>query len=318
MMIHSHTDNLVISRSFDPTHTTSLRNAFARDMRKRFNELMKVVVISVVDNDCFGLTDRIATFQMIPTGEGAFSFPRSSGKIEAFMEWLRQQVERGILTIGQFYQIGEAIEEAWTNMYVFDSYKRGIARARSEMIRAGMSIPSIIDSGGIEAVLAGTPFHMDRVGILYSRVFNALKGITSDMDRVISQILAQGMIDGDGPALIARKLVAAIDGQGLGSLGIFDSLGRFIPAKVRAEILTRTEIIRAHHLATIQEYRNWGVLGITVKAEWSTAKDDRVCEQCASLEGQVFELDEVESMIPVHPQCRCLALPWVEELQKYR
>lgn len=166
-------------------------------------------------------------------------------------------------------------------------------------------------------MIMGTPFHMDRVGVLFTRVYNDLKGITEQMDAQISRILAQGMIDGDGPALIARKLIAVINGEGIDKLGIRDTLGRFIPAMRRAEMLARTEMIRAYHLATIQEYRNWGVLGIKVLGEWKTAGDDRVCEECASLEGKVFTLDEIEPMIPVHPLCRCLALPYIEELQKY-
>jgi SPP1 gp7 family putative phage head morphogenesis protein len=82
-------------------------------------------------------------------------------------------------------------------------------------------------------------------------------------------------------------------------------------------MLARTEIIRAHHIATIQEYRNWGVEGITVKGEWKTAGDDRVCSKCEQLEGKIFTLDEIEPMIPLHPLCRCIALPYIEELQKY-
>jgi SPP1 gp7 family putative phage head morphogenesis protein len=153
---------------------------------------------------------------------------------------------------------------------------------------------------------------MDRVGVLFTRVFAELTGVTDVMASHIAQILAQGMIDGDGPALLARKMIAAIDGSGAGTLGITDTLGRFIPAKRRAEMIARTELIRAHHLATIQEYRNWGLLNIRVKAEWKTAGDDRVCVRCASLEGKIFTLDEIEPMIPLHPLCRCIALPYIE------
>lgn len=208
------------------------------------------------------------------------------------------------------------MEAAWTNMYVWDSYKRGVMRARMEMIRAGVKVPTIDESGGINVVM-GLPFHMDRVGLLFTRVFTELKNITSAMDLQISKILAQGLIDGDGPALLARKIVATINGTGADTLGITDTLGRFIPAQRRAMILARTEIIRAHHAATIQEYRNWGLLNIIVKGEWRTAGDDRVCPECESMNGKVFELDVIEGMIPKHPQCRCIALPWIKELQKY-
>lgn len=306
----------VTASRYDPTKTTSLRNAFARAMSRRFTELIKVIRYAVVTQDCFGLTGRFLAYQMTPPGDGAFAFPRTAKKIEEFMKWLESQVEKGLLTVTQYEQIGISIEEAWTDMYILDSYKRGVMRARYEMIAAGMTVPSIEESGGIDMVM-NIPFHMDRVGTLFTRVYSDLKGITDAMDSQMSRILSQAMIDGDGPALIARKLVAVINGDGIDKLGITDTLGRFIPANVRAEMLARTEIIRAHHLATIQEYRNWGLLNIKVKGEWSTSKDDRVCEFCASMEGRVFELDEIESMIPAHPQCRCIALPWVEELQKY-
>jgi len=281
-------------------------------MDKRFDNLIRIIKIAVIDKDCFGLTHEVTVMEMTPPWQGEFAFTRSARRVEEFMRWLRQQVEKGIISVAQYQQFGEAIEKAWTDMYIADSYKRGILRARYEMLAAGMSIPSIEASGGMEAVF-GTPFHMDRVGLLYTRVYSELTGVTDEMANKIAQILAQAMIDGDGPRLIARKLVAAIDGTGMGELGLTDSLGRFIPAKRRAEMIARTEIIRAFHLATIQEYRNWGVLGITVKGEWATAGDNRVCPDCASMEGRIFTLDEIEPMIPKHPNCRCIALPYIVE-----
>lgn len=77
--------------------------------------------------------------------------------------------------------------------------------------------------------------------------------------------------------------------------------------------MARTETIRAHHLGMVQEYKNWGVAGVQVQAEWKTAEDDRVCEECAHMEGQIFTLKEVEGMIPKHPGCRCITLPSVVE-----
>jgi len=112
--------------------------------------------------------------------------------------------------------------------------------------------------------------------------------------------------------------VASISGKGVGELGLTDSLGRYISPMRRASMLARTEVIRAHHLATIQEYRNWGLEGIRVQAEWSTAGDDRVCSRCMALEGRIFTLDEIEPMIPLHPGCRCISLPYIAELQKYK
>jgi len=304
-------------KNYDPTHTTALRNAFASKIKQSFEELVKVVKISVDTNDCFGLRKpNLSVFQMTPIQRQAFEFSRNPEKIEAFINWLQEQIDRGILQLGYAQQTGSSIESLWMNMYILDAYKRGLMRARSELIQAGFAIPSITDTGGILASM-NLPFHMDRVGVLYTRTFTDLKGITAAMDSQISRILAEGMINGDGPALLARKIVAVINGTGVDKLGITDTLGRFIPGERRATMLARTEIIRAHHLAMIQEYRNWGLEGVKVKGEWNTAGDDRVCEKCASMDGKVFTLDEIEWMIPAHVCCRCLALPWIEDIRKY-
>ena len=307
--------NTTPSQRYDPTLTTGLRNAFSRDMKHRFNELMQMIVVAIVKQDCFALgTPKINTFQMVPPGFKAFDFLTDPAKVEEFMRWLQTQVDKGLLTIGEGSQIGQAIQEAWTNRYILDSYKRGIIRARYELQKAGY--PSLESSGGID-VSMNIPIHLDRVGLLYIRAFNELKGVTDAMSQAISRVLTQGMIDGDGMRLIARKLVATINGQGIGDLGLTDILGRYISPMQRALTIARTEIVRAHHLATIQEYRNWGVLGIKVMGEWSTTNDDRVCNECASLDGKIFTLDEIEPMIPRHPNCRCVALPYIAELEPY-
>ena len=304
-------------KGYDPTHTTFLRNTFARQMNKRFNELIIVIKKSVNTNDCFGLSPKtIHSLQMNPAQPGAFAFPRSAEKVAEFMKWLQKQVDAGIVRVGTAQQLGSAVNSAWTNMYILDSYKRGVIRARYEMIKAGMDVPSIENSGGINIIM-GLPFHIDRLGLLYSRVFTDLQGITAAMDSIISRILTQGLIDGDGPVLLARKLVAAINGTGIGDLGIIDKIGRFIPAAVRAEMLARTEIIRAFADAQLVEFANWGVEGVSAQAEFQTAGDDRVCPICASLQGKVYTLAEASGVIPVHTRCRCCWLPYIADLQKY-
>jgi len=305
----NHISNYATNR-YDPTRTTVLRAAFVRDMRKRFAELVRVVHQAVVEQDCFGLrsTTSPQTLQLTPPVSGAFAFARSTDKVDAFMRWLDQQVDRGLLQVSEFQQVGIGIEGAWTNKYIADSYKRGVIRARYELQRSVSGIPNIEQTGGIDAVM-GNPFHVDRLELLYSRTFNGLKGITTAMDTQISRILAQGIADGDHPTLLERKLRATIDGTGMGKLGITDSLGRFIPAKRRAEMLARTEIIHAHAEATLQEFSNWKLEGVEIVAEWVSANDSRMCERCGALNGEVFSIEQARGMIPLHPNCRCTWVP---------
>lgn len=284
----------------DPTRTKTLRDAFVQEMNRRFAVLAREIRKAVDEEDVFGLRNNILA-QQTP-GPGQFAFPRSEDKIRAFMRWLQQQVDAGILEVGDMTQAGTAAESAWTNKYVYDSYKRGVIRSRYEMQKAGFTL------GGSAQVSMMAPMHIDRVGLLFTRVFSELKGITAQMEQQISRVLAQGIADGDNPRLLSRKLTKVVTGKG--DLSLTDTLGRHIPARRRAEIMARTEVIRAHHQATIQEYKNWGVEEVSVQAEWQTAGDARVCSECQSMQGSVFSLDEINNMIPLHPQCRCVALPY--------
>ena len=324
-LLHNHGANcscgspsltLNTASQYDPTRTSTLRNAFAQDMRRRFNWLNKLIREAIITQDVFGYQDSFSVVSFarksplpngVLPGRKAFAFSSNPEKIEKFMVWFQSQVNSGILQSTQITQVGTALQPQWTNTYIQDSYKRGVIRARYEMGKAGYPVPSLASTGGISASMS-TPFHIDRVGILYIRKFQGLQGITAAMDTQVSRILAQGIADGDGPRLLARKLTRTITGPS-GDLGITDSIGRYIPARRRAEMLARTEIIRAHHQATIQEYKNWGLEGVKVKAEWNTAGDNRVCPDCQALEARVFTLEQIDGMIPVHPSCRCIALP---------
>lgn len=293
----------------DPTRTTTLRRAFIRNMNKRIDQLRKEIKIAIVDKDVFGL-EKPKVFAEL--GAKEFKFKTSQKKVDSFMGWLREREKQELLKTTTINQLGESVQRPWTNMYIEDSYKRGVMRANAEMKKLKVPQPGMTDET-IQSTMAN-PFHAERVGVLYSRVFEELKGITAAMDQQISRVLSQSLVDGDNPRMLAGKVNKAITGIGK-NLDITDSLGRFIPAKRRAQTLARTEIIRAHHQATIQQYKNWGLEGVKVKAEWSTAGDSRVCLKCSSMHGNVYTLKEIEHMIPAHPNCRCIALPTLDKAQ---
>jgi SPP1 gp7 family putative phage head morphogenesis protein len=283
-------------------------------MSRRFTELRGVIRKAIVDEDVFGLTSQPPqpqALQLTTPGNQAFAFERSGAKVNAFMSWLRTQEEAGILEVSGFefgQQVGSGIESAWTNKYVQSGYQRGIRQARNEMRKAGISAPTIQASGGIEAVF-NNPFHIDRVGLLFTRTFNDLKNTTEAMNGQLSRLLARGLAEGQNPNVIARWLTKAISGPVGGELAITDTLGRFIPAQRRAKMIARTEIIRSHAWGTLQEFKNFGVVGVQVKAELVTAQDNRVCPDCEALEGEIFEIDKAWGIIPVHVFCRCAFLP---------
>jgi len=263
-------------------------------MYKRFRALKGVIRTAIIDQDVLGLQAGLQTQQEPPEppGNQAFAFERDADKIEQFMDWLREQEEKGVLETRRLPQVGQAIEGPWTNTFVQSAYRQGAARGRSELRQAGYDAPEFEDVGGLDAIL-NAPFHADRLGLIYTRTFRELRGITEAMDQEISRQLAQGLAEGRNPREMARTINDRIDKIGL----------------TRARTLARTETIRAHHTATIQEYRNFAVEGVVVIAEWQTAQDARVCPRCQGLQGREFDLEQIEGMIPLHPNCRCIALP---------
>lgn len=308
----------------DPTQTTTIRNAFVREMNKRFRRIRGLIRRAIIDQDCFGLQQNgaqanVQTNANLP-GKRAYAFDRTGDKIEGFMSWLREAVDDEILELkpGLMNRTGQAVDSAWSNMYIESAYQKGILNGRAEMLKADIpgAVP-IDESGGIGAVF-NQPIHADRVGAMYTRTFNDLRGITDSMDSQISRVLSQGMVDGKNPRTLARMLNKTIYGK-QGDLALTDTLGRFIPAQRRAQTLARTEVIRAHTVAICQEYRNFAVEGVDVQAEFRTAGDGRVCATCESLQGTVHTIDEIETMIPVHPNCRCKPLPIApKDIEKQR
>ena len=284
----------------DPTRTLSLRRQFVAEMDRRFKAVVKEIVTAVVDIDVFGLKERSHTISILTTNlePRQFEFVSSDQKINQFMQWLDEMVRKHILTVTSRadVRVGEA---PWTNLYIQSAYQRGIARARAELRKKGYDVPSTTgaDFTGKNpvAVAFNQPFHADRVAIAYTRSFNELKGITKSMDQQISRVLAQGLAEGSSPYDIAHSLVDRV-----AKIGV-----------TRARTLARTEVVSAHHQATINEYEVWGASGVTVQAEWLTAGFG-VCPICAPREGKIYSLEQVRGMIPVHPNCRCCAIPVVK------
>lgn len=102
----------------------------------------------------------------------------------------------------------------------------------------------------------------------------------------------------------------------------------------RAEMIARSETIRASNAGAMEAYR---LAGITRK-QWYAAEDERTCEFCGAMHGKIIETEQVfwnygdemtvtgedggvRSLVmsyedvrhpPLHPDCRCTVLPVVE------
>lgn len=274
----------------DPTRTQTIRKRFEQDIAGRFQRLRKRIKDKILQDEAFGdIGEPIRN-------RGEFDFPRSSEKVNAFMAWLKEQEQAGAIDLIVTEPSRFGVDQRWANVYIDTAYQQGIRRARVELNKQGVDT---LDTTDPTQTLAGfnNPVHADRVGLIYTRVYSDLKGITDEMDKQISRVLAQGIAEGLNPLEIARQITDRVDKIGI----------------TRARVLARTEIVRAHHQANIQEYKNAGIDEVEIVAEFVTAGDDRVCPQCESLNGNIYTIDAAEGLIPVHPMCRCVATPVLRE-----
>ena len=60
-----------------------------------------------------------------------------------------------------------------------------------------------------------------------------------------------------------------------------------------------------YNAAAVERYKDAGCIGY----EWLTARDERVCADCAELDGQFFPFGNEEDMPPLHPNCLCTVIP---------
>jgi SPP1 gp7 family putative phage head morphogenesis protein len=288
----------------DPTRTTDIRRRFEAEAVRRFQRLKSLIREALIELDVLGLRGRSAkeginaamfraafARDQVGLSEGAFAFERDPQKVRSFMAWLRAAERKEVLGIQEGVGLESAAEGAWTRTYVETAYQRGVAQAGNELQGAGAAV----EQGFIRAAF-NRPVHADRAGIIFTRTFSDLNGITAEMDKQISRVLSQGILEGRNPREIARQLNERVDRIGI----------------TRARVLARTEVINAHAEGTLNLYEEAGVEGVELEAEWTTAGDDRVCPDCEEREGRVMSLSEARGLIPLHPQCRCAWLPVVE------
>jgi SPP1 gp7 family putative phage head morphogenesis protein len=291
--------NITTHSAIDPSHTIMLRNVFASATRARFNKFRKNLISVIEQDDVFGLkTNRTP-------GPRAFAFPRSADKIAAFTDWLTRQIVDDVLQVSQPNQVGVDVNRSWINYYVQFAYSKGIERARTQL--KGIA-PSLQRTGGISIELS-RPSHADKISFLFTQIFNDFRATALDMELQIIRVIAQSITEEKTTKEIVNQINEVIVGQ---RSSIATNAPKKTPSQKRGELIARTSVIKAFAEAQLQEFQNWDVHGVSAKAEISTTKDHRTCSKCAHLEGNVYTIAEARGVIPVHPLCRCIWIPFID------
>lgn len=220
-----------------------------------------------------------------------YQFETSPEKIKKFQEWLRQQF-RSTIT-------GKTDEQLWKE-YAKQGYMKGAGRAFDDVQgprRRRRFAPGEGDfyQGSRAEFLRSSfarPETVEKIQLLAGRSFDDLENVTEDMATRMSRTLTDGLSQGMNPREVARLLDDDLELGGN-----------------RAEVIARTEIIRAHAEGQLDSMKAMGVQTVGAEVEWSTAGDLRVCPECSEMEGKIYSIEDARGLIPMHPQCRCAWLP---------
>lgn len=172
--------------------------------------------------------------------------------------------------------------EEYVPMFVEKAYRAGIIHA-SNMIKLK----------GIDASLGMGPADWRAIDSLEVRNLSALRGISDEMSKQIIREVQEGMNRGESMTAIKRRIAGRVNSIGMN----------------RADLMARTEVMYAANDGAIKRYSQEGV----EKWQWYTTQDDRLCPQCRPKHNQIYAIGGSQQPPPLHPRCRCVALPYFED-----
>jgi len=282
----------------DPTRTKLIRNRFKRDFARRVQSIKRSVKEHVIDDDFFALQTRDEyAFLTDNALHGEMAGKSDDEKARWFMNWFNG------LIMFQLYEANRTSAELeslmslpWQEQYIKAAYQRGVTRSRSELIQAGIA-PDEFGFGlrpeAQSAVRMQSDAHQEAYNSSLFRTKNETIGVGEATEQTVQRSVAGGLAVGLGAVAMSEMILHDID-KVLGN---------------RSELIAETEVVRAHHNATMVEYRASDLRDVTFEVEWVTAGDEQVCELCESLEGQVMHIDDAQNLLPRHPRCRCVVIP---------
>ncbi|AUX08924.1 hypothetical protein AArcSl_1293 [Halalkaliarchaeum desulfuricum] len=273
----------------DPTRTRTLRGDFEAEVNKRFRALKGDVREAVEELDVLHLGSQQAVNQAPNPRD--FEFLSDSEKRQRFQAWLRERIDEGILETTDESAIRSG--DAWHSQYVQKAYAKGVTDTGANLRQAGVDAEKL---DNLEQVF-NQPIHSSKIEILYTRAYDGLEGITQEMDTQISRELSNAISQGWNPRKAASELNDRVDAVGMN----------------RARTLAQTEIIHCHAEGTLDRLESEGFTEVQADVEHRTAGDNRVCPQCASLQGNTYTIEEARGRLPIHPRCRCAWVPIVDD-----
>jgi SPP1 gp7 family putative phage head morphogenesis protein len=215
--------------------------------------------------------------------------------VRKFQRDLKKQLD-GLL-------LGEDNQQAWNNL-IQSGFKKGVMRSYDDFKHEHpdieeQSLPeeqkTIFRRGGRARFIRDalqSDSGSNKANLLSKQAFGEVKSVAREMSNRMSRVITQGLLHGKSAAQVRRELGEEVE-----------------RGAKRTRLISRTELVKAHAEGQLHAFRRLGVRQLATQVEWVTAGDDDVCPQCEEMEGSVYDIDDADGMIPLHPNCRCAWVP---------
>ena len=201
--------------------------------------------------------------------------------MKKFDAWLQGAIAEIILS-GSVQKDDSNIN--WLLAYIDTAYRKGIKKSTSVMQqRLGKNVIPDLPN------LVNLPPHARAMELIFTRDFDQLKGITEAMSQQISYVISEGILQGENPNDMAKRITDRVEKIGI----------------TRAKLLARTEVINAFNLARINNVDAYSdFLGEEVVFRWISGVDARVRDTHRERNNKFYSKEKVTPLIG-EPNCRC-------------
>lgn len=262
---------LVSGGRVDPARLLPLQRRYRQRLDRAYREVRGHTTTTLGQHDALGL----ATQRHVDGPVRRFDGATPAERRDAFATWLRHNLDRAVL------------DGVHHGAFVRAAYAKGVLHADAVLRATGAARP---DPDTTAADVLAEPVHRRAAETLAART-------TNDLDAVNSAVVtdATEQVAGAGaPASAATAVADRVDKVGIH----------------RGRLVARYRTQEAVATGSLRRYRQHGTGEVTALVEeqvaFGTAGDDRVCPECADLEGVVFTLSAAAGVLPRHPFCRCV------------
>ena len=223
---------------------------------------------------------------------------------------LEPLVKQELNVYGQ--QLGSAIENALVDAEP-GMEAAAIRQAQLGGADFGPETISLNPSGGRVQDTVARALNSQVNNVTVKRLFNIggetkTAPIDKSLFRLVDTTVRAGMINGTPTEEIARQMIGEVKRAGIPGVDISSGkVSKQIRSQATAMARTATQDMARQVKQEVYDANADAMEGM--EYEWTTALDSRTCETCSPLDGRRWKDQKQVPSWPLHPNCRCQAVP---------